>query len=90
MSFIDEKVDDFLILFDATEAKIKSFKGCRSLQLFHDLHDRSLIFTISTWDTEEGLLAYRNSAVFKEVWPKTKAMFKAGAEAWTIESRKKI
>jgi quinol monooxygenase YgiN len=87
MNFREEMVDAFLSIFDSAEAKIKNFKGCRSLELFHDKHDRSTIFTISTWDSEEDLLAYRSSEVFNDVWPRTKAMFKSEAEAWTLERR---
>jgi heme-degrading monooxygenase HmoA len=42
--------------------------------------------TISKWDDVESLNAYRDSKLFGEVWPATKALFKEGPEVWSYKT----
>ena len=86
MTFLPENVNDFLAIYHATRKKIAAFKGCRDLALFHDIKDPAVLFTLSHWDTEEDLLAYRNSELFALTWEKVKKMFAAEAEAWSLET----
>lgn len=61
---------------------IIAFPGCKRLELLHDIGEPGIFFTHSEWETAEDLEAYRNSAVFADVWPVVKALFAARAEAW--------
>jgi heme-degrading monooxygenase HmoA len=42
-------------------------------------------FTVSDWESEKALNAYRDSALFAEIWPTVKPWFSAKAEAWTTD-----
>jgi len=85
MNFQPEKVDEFLSNFEANKAKIRAFKGCQFLELYRDQNNRSIFFTYSYWNSEEDLNTYRHSALFKSVWSKTKPLFSAKPEAWSVD-----
>lgn len=85
MTFALEHVGRFQELFDGWKARIRAFPGCRHLELLHDVADPRVFFTYSHWDTTTDLEAYRQSAVFSEVWPTVKPLFAAPTEAWTVE-----
>ncbi len=84
MTFVPEKVPAFLEIFKANHAKIRASKGCHHLELFHESGKPNVIFTLSHWDSEEELHAYRASALFEATWAKTKVLFAAEPEAWTL------
>ncbi len=84
MDFEPGKVQDFLVLFSATKAKIASFKGCSHLELLNSTQEKNVFFTYSTWDSEDSLENYRNSELFKDTWAKTKILFRNKAEAWSV------
>lgn len=84
MDFAPDKVDTFLALFSATQDKIASFDGCKSLELLNSAEDKSVFFTYSLWESEKHLEAYRNSELFKQTWAKTKVLFRNKAEAWSV------
>ena len=86
MSFQEEKVEEFLAVFDLFKDQIRASEGCLHLQLWQDIHDRGTIFTYSHWKDEDSLNAYRNSDTFAEVWPKTKAFFRDKPQAWSINA----
>ena len=80
-----ERVSEFLSLFEVWAPAIRSQPGCRSMCLQVDVHNPALYFTISEWDNEDALNAYRNSSTFAQVWPATKRLFAAPAQAWSLE-----
>jgi len=86
MEFMPERVKDFMDMFTATCSKIASFEGCKSLQLLNDIELRNVFFTHSTWESEKHLENYRNSELFKQTWTKTKAMFSAKPQAWSMKN----
>ena len=75
MTFQPEKVDEFLDIFDESKSKIRSFPGCTALQLHQDYNQTNVFSTYSIWKDEQSLNAYRDSALFQSVWPKTKTLF---------------
>jgi quinol monooxygenase YgiN len=85
MKFKPGKTEEFLLLFRANRARIGSFEGCSKLELLNDCNDPDTFFTYSIWDKEESLENYRNSELFSSVWSKTKILFDAKPEAWSIK-----
>ena len=87
MKFKAEHCAAFEANFDRNKEKIRSFPGCRRLELLHDKNDPTIYFTYSYWDDDSDLENYRNSDLFKGVWTYTKSLFDAKAEAWSVEQR---
>lgn len=86
MSFIPERTEEFIQVFNETKEKIRHFQGCLHLELFRDKQDPTIFMTYSFWESEDDLNHYRNSDLFKSTWAKTRILFSARAEAWTVES----
>jgi autoinducer 2-degrading protein len=84
MSFEASKIEVFLKNFNAHKEAIRNFEGCSFLELYQDRNKKHIFFTYSYWNSEEDLNAYRNSALFKQVWSKTKLYFNAKPEAWSV------
>ncbi len=84
MTFDDHKLDEFMSLFNAVRAQIASFPGCRELRIYSEINDKTVIFTYSEWESEADLNNYRNSPLFKSTWSKTKKLFKAAPDAWSM------
>lgn len=85
MEFQEEKINDFLTNFNAVKEKIRNTKGCRLLELYQDKNKSNIFFTYSYWSEEQDLENYRNSDLFKSVWAKTKPLFNAKPEAWSVD-----
>ena len=85
MGFSEEHIETFIKNFDANKTKIRGFKGCQFLELYRDKNNSNIFFTYSYWDTESDLEAYRKSDLFKNVWSKTKPLFNAKPEAWSVD-----
>ena len=88
MKFKAEHCDEFVALFNKYHSQIAQFKNCISVELLRDLNDKQLFFTYSKWESEADLNNYRDSELFKSVWPQTKVLFEQKAEAWSIEKIK--
>jgi heme-degrading monooxygenase HmoA len=84
MSFAPEKTDEFLRIFDSSKQQIRSFEGCRHLELLNDADQKNIFFTYSYWESENDLNNYRNSPLFKGVWAGTKLLFNEKPEAWSL------
>ena len=80
-----EHIAAFERLFESHHNAIESQPGCRGLELLTDPTHRCVRATLSRWDAESHLNAYRSSALFGEIWPETKAMFDAPPMVWTYE-----
>ena len=87
MQFELNKVPDFLSLFEERKEKIRSFPGCSHLELWEENTGSGVFFTYSHWSSEEDLENYRKSDFFKDTWSKTKSLFAAKAEAWSVHQR---
>jgi quinol monooxygenase YgiN len=85
MTFREDKIDDFLKLFNETKDSIRNFEGCRHLQLLKDYNEKNIFSTYSKWDNEEALNKYRDSALFAQVWANTKKMFSAKPVAFSMK-----
>ena len=88
MTFMEDKTDDFLRIFNAAQHKIESFLGCKGVDLCRDGVQKNLYFTISIWESPETLHAYRNSELFKTTWEETKKLFSERPEAWSVDKLK--
>ncbi|WP_042479583.1 putative quinol monooxygenase [Solitalea canadensis] len=85
MTFDPDKVDEFLTVFEESKALIRNFDGCHHLELLRDANAPNRFFTFSFWDSEIHLNTYRDSALFKSTWAKTKILFIEKPEAWSVE-----
>jgi heme-degrading monooxygenase HmoA len=84
MHFEPAQVPAFLELFEERKQTIRNFTGCQHLELWRHDTDECSFFTYSKWNSTEDLDHYRFSPFFKDTWGKTKAMFSAKAEAWSV------
>lgn len=83
LTFQEHQVAEFLRTFETNGPKIRAYDGCKSLELVQDIYRPYVFFTISKWENEEALNAYRNSAVFKKTWKAMKLLFSLPAHAWS-------
>lgn len=84
MTFRPDAVGEFLLIFEEIKEKIRSVDGCRRMELFRQVGQPNVLFTISQWDDEQALEAYRHSALFASTWSRVKPLFAAPAEAWSL------
>lgn len=86
MTFREDAVETFLNeVFEHSKNRIRAFPGCRHMELLRQKNKPNVLFTLSFWDDETALEAYRQSELFKTTWAKTKVLFAEKAEAWTVE-----
>jgi quinol monooxygenase YgiN len=84
MTFHSESVETFLNdVFEPSKAHIRAFPGCLHMELLRNTLHNNVLFTLSIWESEARLEAYRQSPLFKDTWAKTKVLFADKAEAWT-------
>jgi quinol monooxygenase YgiN len=83
MTFVPEKVPDFLSIFDGAKGRIRAFEGCRHLELWQDADAPGVWMTCSHWDGPEALEAYRQSELFRGTWARTKPLFAAPPQAFS-------
>ena len=74
--------DVFREIFSESKNLIAKQPGCHGVRL---LESNKHFFTLSFWDSEADLDVYRNSSLFKSVWPRTKELFYDKPEAWTCQ-----
>lgn len=87
MTFEEDKVSSFLSLFEERKQLIRHFEGCKHLELWQDAHSPNIFFTYSKWASEQHLNHYRFSELFKDTWAKTKALFAAKPNAWSVTQK---
>jgi quinol monooxygenase YgiN len=85
MQFRAGEREAFLDIFKASKHLIREFGGCQHLRLYNEAGHPDVFFTYSIWTSAVHLDAYRNSELFRTTWVKTKALFAAKAEAWSVE-----
>ena len=90
MSFREEEVKNFLVLFNERKQRIRYFDGCHQLELLQDANHSNIYFTYSIWESEKHLDHYRFSALFKDTWTKTKVLFNNKPQAWSLNSNGKV
>lgn len=84
LSFDENKTNEFIEIFQSTKNQIRSFEGCTHLELMKDLQNPNVFYTYSKWKSDEALESYRNSALFKETWSKTKLLFNDKPSAFSL------
>lgn len=90
MTFEEDKVNEFLTLFDRCAQYIRNQKGCTKLELHRDVHLPNRFYTYSIWNSEQDLENYRNSELFNTVWKQTKILFKEKPLAYSLMLHKEI
>ncbi|MFI8378149.1 putative quinol monooxygenase [Leeuwenhoekiella sp. NPDC079379] len=85
MEFKPEEIENFKILFEGVKEHIRSFEGCKFLELLNGTDNKTIFFTHSYWESAEALETYRKSELFKTTWARTKVLFNAKPEAWSVE-----
>lgn len=81
-----DKTGEFLTIFNDSKSFILNSEGCNFVQVLKDAQQPHIFFTYSIWDSEEHLNNYRQSEVFENIWKRTKTLFAAKAEAWSLVS----
>ena len=77
----------FLDIFDRVKSEIRSQKGCMGIELLRsNINERTSLWTISSWDSEQDLESYRSSPLFQKTWASVKPLFSDKARAWTLTS----
>ena len=59
-------------------------KGCQDVKVMKDVNEDNVYYTVSLWDRNEDLEAYRQSDYFAETWPMVKAQLSKRAEAFSM------
>ncbi|MEI6312609.1 MAG: antibiotic biosynthesis monooxygenase family protein [Bacteroidota bacterium] len=81
----EDKVESFITIYNESKAFIAQSKGNRAVRLVRDIHQSNLLFTISSWDTEDDLNKYRQSDFFAGVWSRVKPLLESKTDAWSLE-----
>ena len=85
LTFAPELVQQFLSeVFDTSKEKIRAFPGCEHMELLQDASRPNVLFTLSVWENEAALEAYRQSELFQSTWANTKILFADRPEAWSV------
>lgn len=75
----------FLDIFEQAKSAIRAREGCRGLEVLSGSQEGDVsIWTISLWDHEGALEAYRRSDLFQATWSAVKPLFANKAQAWTL------
>lgn len=85
MHFKGGHVETFLEIFQQHKNAIRNVNGCSHLELLRDVHNPLSYTTLSHWNNERDLEAYRNSELFKGVWGRVKVLFAAPTQAFSME-----
>ena len=84
MEFQEDKVQNFLDLFQQIKSTIRTFEGCSHLELKRDLRKPNVFYTVSKWEDNKYLEMYRDSEFFEDTWSKTKILFAATPKAYSL------
>ncbi len=90
MTFVPERVPEFLANFEEKKELIRHFEGCQHLELLKEIDKDNVYFTYSYWDSLRSLEKYRHSSLFKGVWAFTKSLFSDKPAAWSLEQKVKL
>lgn len=86
MTFAPDAVDPFLDQFEDAAPRIRSFPGCRHLELWQDADATAVFTTHSHWTSADALNAYRESDLFRSTWATVKPLFadRPQAHSYTV------
>ena len=85
MTFKKEHCKEFEDFFDEIKNQVGNQPGCSGVKLLKDISGSGIYFTYSNWENETSLNAYRDTELFKMVWPNVKAWFADKPDAWSTE-----
>ena len=85
MHFTEAGVAEFLSIFDKHKNAIRNFPGCLHLELLKDQEDGFCFTTLSHWEDEKNLTAYRKSELFEVVWGQVKSLFSERSQAFSLK-----
>ena len=85
MHFTEAGVAEFLEIFSQNKEAIRNFPGCSHLQLLKDFDAPFCYATLSHWDSQKSLEAYRKSTLFEGVWGQVKSLFSERSQAFSLE-----
>lgn len=85
MHFTQEGEQEFLEIFNCHKSAIRQFQGCTHLELLKDHNDAFCYATLSHWNSQADLDAYRKSALFEQVWGQVKSLFSERSQAFSLE-----
>jgi quinol monooxygenase YgiN len=85
MHFQEEGIGKFLEIFQKHKASIRNVPGCTHLELLKDINHPNVYTTLSHWQHNGDLEAYRNSELFKGVWEQVKSLFSDPPQAFSLE-----
>ena len=85
MTFREDKVEEFLEIFNRSKYQIRAFEGCLHLEFLRDKNAPNIMLTYSHWASEQHLNTYRDSLLFKTTWAATKALFADKPMAFSSE-----
>ena len=71
----------FVLAYNEAKPFILSQTGCLHLELLRSRDDQFI--TLSHWDSEDHLNAYRSTPFFEKTWKHVKTMFSGKAQAFT-------
>jgi len=90
MYFQQEKVQEFLEIFEQSKHQIRAFEGCEHLELWQDWHSPNVFCTYSHWKNESCLEKYRQSELFQSTWAKTKRLFAEKPQAFSLNALQSV
>ena len=85
MEFQEDKINDFIANFNSVKNKIRNQPGNRLLELYQDKQNKNIFFTYSYWENETDLENYKKTELFNQVWARTKVLFNAKPQAWSVD-----
>ncbi len=85
LTFQEDKVADFIEVFENSRRYIRQFPGCNYLEVWREKKSPNVFFTYSFWESEDALNNYRHSELFERTWSQTKILFSDKPQAWTVE-----
>lgn len=84
MEFDPARVAEFEALFAASSPLIRQFEGVGRLELHRDAALPHVFYTLSEWESEAHLEAYRKSELFESIWSRTKVLFSGKPTAFSL------
>jgi heme-degrading monooxygenase HmoA len=90
LSFEQELVSEFLVVFENSKNQIANFPGCQGLTLLQDANYSNVYYTYSLWQNESDLENYRHSELFETTWAATKKLFNAKPMAFSTLVNQKV
>jgi len=75
MTFQEDKLADFHVIFNNSKHHIRAFSGNHHLELLSDPDQPNVRITYSLWESADALAAYRQSDLFRTTWAATKVLF---------------